>query len=327
MNYSLNLFESILDSSSEHIVVIDRWGAILYVNRAWIEFGVANGLGAPQWIGKNYFEACEGSAAAGDTSAAQAFESIRQVINKQSVVSYVEYPCHSLTEQRWFIMRTTALRSAADTYLISHQNITERKLIEEKIRELTLTDELTGLANRRHFDRFLADEWRRAIRMKTPISLLFLDIDHFKRFNDQHGHIAGDECLKQIAAVMKLFGKRPGDLCARYGGEEFAIVLGNTEGDAARNLGMRLLKAIQDSSFNHAPVTASVGLSVMNPERGSTEARLIELADHALYAAKNLGRNQLCISDDNGNVAMGAKREDLHATQTDGLEHSRAARS
>lgn len=307
MEHSFDLFECVLDSLNEHIAVIDRWGVILYVNRAWIEFGVANGLGAPQWIGKNYLDAGEGSAAAGDTSAAESVESIKEVINKQSIVSYFEYPCHSPTEQRWFIMRTTALRSAADTYLISHQNITERKLVEEKIRELTLTDELTGLANRRHFDRFLADEWRRAIRLKAPISLLLLDIDHFKRFNDQHGHIAGDDCLKHIAAVMKLFGKRPGDLCARYGGEEFAIVLGNTEGNAARNLGMQLLKAIQDSSFNHAEVTASLGLSVMHPERGSTEGRLVELADHALYAAKNRGRNQLCISDNNGNVAEGAK--------------------
>jgi PAS domain-containing protein len=134
MNYSFDFFESILDSISEHLVVIDRWGVILYVNRAWIEFGIANGVGAPQWIGTNYFEACERSAAAGDTSAHQAVESMRQVINKQSVVSYVEYPCHSLTEQRWFIMRMTGLRSSPDTYLISHRNMTDRKLIEEKIR-------------------------------------------------------------------------------------------------------------------------------------------------------------------------------------------------
>lgn len=325
MKYSFDLFESILDSMSEHIVVIDRWGVILYVNRAWIEFGIANDLGAPQWVGQNYFEACERSATASDTSAGQAVESIRQVINKQSVTSSFEYPCHSLTEQRWFMMRTTALRSLSETYLISHQNITERKLFEEKIRELTLTDELTGLANRRHFDKFLADEWRRASRIKTAVSLLLMDIDNFKRFNDEYGHVAGDDCLKQIAAIIKLVGKRPGDLCARYGGEEFAIVLGNTESEPASILGMRLLKAIQNSSFSHSSVTASLGLAAMHPQKGGKEDSLIEAADKALYAAKHLGRNQLCISDRHENRAPGAKGADLSPMQRDGPEHSDVA--
>ena len=131
---SPDFFESILDSIAEHLVVIDRYGVILYVNRAWIEFAIANGLGAPQWVGENYLDVCDRAVKSGDSLAGAAADSIRSVINDANFVTNFEYPCHSPNEQRWFAMRTSTF-AASEAYLISHQNITDRKLTEG-VREL-----------------------------------------------------------------------------------------------------------------------------------------------------------------------------------------------
>ena len=133
---SPDFFESILDLIAEHIVVIDRYGVILYVNRAWIEFAIANGLGAPQWIGENYLYACDRAVKSGDISAGAAADSIKSVINDANLVTNFEYQCHSPNEQRWFSMRTCAF-VASEAYVISHRNITERKLAEDRLCELT----------------------------------------------------------------------------------------------------------------------------------------------------------------------------------------------
>ena len=117
-------------------MVIDRFGVILYVNRAWIEFAIANGLGAPQWVGENYLYACDRAVKSGDISAGAAADAIKSVINGANLVTNFEYSCHSPSEQRWFLMRTCAF-AASEAYLISHQNITDRKLADERIRDLT----------------------------------------------------------------------------------------------------------------------------------------------------------------------------------------------
>ena len=295
LKHSSEFFEAILDSMGESIVVIDREGGILYTNRAWLEFGIANGLGAPQWVGQNYLDACR-PALADDVWAQQAVEAIEEVISGEKTISYLEYPCHSPTEQRWFTMRIKPFDELANTFLISHQNITERKLIENKIRELTLIDELTGVANRRHFDKFLDDEWRRAIRERNPVSLILVDIDHFKQFNDRYGHQAGDKLLNEFGSIAKRACQRPGDLCARYGGEEFAFILGNTPAKPSERLAQALLKAIREANFDYEIVTASAGLASMYPQIGSAELDLIAAADQALYQAKERGRDQLCLA-------------------------------
>ena len=121
-------------------------------------------------------------------------------------------------------------------FVVSHQNITEGKLIEEQIHELSVLDALTEISNRRYFNYFLDEEWRRAQRFQHPVSLILFDIDCFKPFNDNYGHMAGDECLKKISAALNEFARRPGDLAARYGGEEFAIILGNTDAEGATKI-------------------------------------------------------------------------------------------
>lgn len=202
-------------------------------------------------------------------------------------------------------------------YVVSFLDISERKHIQEKLRltnialeeknqrlnEMAVKDGLTGVANRRAFDNHLQAEWNRSLRSGDPVSLIMLDIDYFKNYNDCYGHLAGDECLKRVADVLlnKGYTRRPGDLSARYGGEEFAIILGATDEIAASKIGKRIcvdvaemkipnkaVPAIED--FN--VVTVSAGVASMVPQTGDTPDQLIKAADEALYYAKNQGRNR-----------------------------------
>jgi len=187
-------------------------------------------------------------------------------------------------------------------FVTSHLDITERKLAEQQVMELATIDSLTDIFNRRHFNNFLRDEWHRNSRLSQPISLILLDVDSFKAYNDNYGHSMGDECLRRIGATLKDFVKRPGDLVARYGGEEFAIVLGNTDAAIAEKMAEDILLSIQDLKIPHAfsktsdVVTASAGVATAFPSRENTKNQLIESADLALYAAKETGRNRVSVN-------------------------------
>jgi diguanylate cyclase (GGDEF)-like protein/PAS domain S-box-containing protein len=185
------------------------------------------------------------------------------------------------------------------------RNIAERKAAEEKLQdaylaleELASVDSLTGSANRRQFDDSLAQEWRRSVRTGSPMSLLLLDVDHFKLYNDFYGHLRGDNCLRQIARAALDMVQRPGDLVARFGGEEFAVILPGTSRDAALGLAERLRSAVEQHSIEHTAsphnvVTISIGCATMIPERQINPNLLIEAADQALYEAKRSGRNRV----------------------------------
>ncbi len=298
---SIEFTESILNTITDHIVVIDRHCNIQFVNRSWVKFGEDNNcLTDSSWKGVNYLEACEKSAEMGDEYGRKAAEGIRKAINSELDIFYFEYPCHSPEEKRWFMMRVTPFRmQEADYYVISHQNITERKIAEEEVLSLSRIDGLTKIPNRRRFDEFLDSEWRRCARLKMPVTLAMIDIDHFKLLNDTYGHQAGDETLKKIGAVLKGFANRPGDICARYGGEEFAIVHGNTALEDSLTLIERLLDSIRKLKIPNkdAPtmpiVTASAGVATMDPALKSHPDQLIKAADTLLYKAKSYGRNQV----------------------------------
>ncbi len=181
------------------------------------------------------------------------------------------------------------------------------------LRELADTDQLTRIANRRHFDRKFKDEWRRAMREKSPISLLILDVDSFKLYNDIYGHQQGDECLKEIAHSLASITNRPADLAARHGGEEFSVLLPATKQSDASMLAERLRRKIEslkipfpESKFG--VVTVSIGVSCCEPSWATTNsdesnedqkvvfpAMLLTAADNALYVAKQKGKN--CISE------------------------------
>ena len=169
-----------------------------------------------------------------------------------------------------------------------------------QLERLSLTDPLTELANRRSFEQRLDVEWRRAFREQLPLSLVMIDIDHFKRFNDHFGHPAGDECLRQVSAALTRKARRPWDLPARLGGEEFAVLMPQTEEPGALAVAETFRAAIQDLALPHPEsgfqmVTISVGVATMYPHTpGATPKSLIEAADAALYVAKTTGRNRVC---------------------------------
>ncbi len=177
---------------------------------------------------------------------------------------------------------------------VTHQlNVANKEL-----QRLSTTDGLTGISNRRMYDELSVREWRRCERMKKPVSLVMVDVDNFKLYNDHYGHQAGDECLKQVAAQMKRAAPRPGDLVARYGGEEFVFVLGETDADGAKWVANLLRQRVADLKLPHAAsplqhVTVSCGVVSVVPAEGMSLDVLMQSADHALYQAKANGRNRV----------------------------------
>jgi diguanylate cyclase (GGDEF)-like protein/PAS domain S-box-containing protein len=185
-------------------------------------------------------------------------------------------------------------------------DISERKRGEEELlrlhrelEQLSMTDGLTGIANRRRFDQCLESEWSAARRNGQPLSLIVLDIDHFKQYNDAHGHVAGDECLKRIAVVLAGIARRPRDVVARFGGEEFIVLLPETDATAARALADECVAGIAALGIAHggaragALVTASLGMGTALVDATSTAQDFLKAVDGRLYAAKRGGRNRI----------------------------------
>jgi diguanylate cyclase (GGDEF)-like protein len=215
-------------------------------------------------------------------------------------------------------LEPTILKSKVGIFLEMYR---QRQLLEEKTRELDLkiveleelkrqleesnrklqhlssVDGLTGLFNRRHFDDIFQMEWKSAARRQSPISLIIIDIDHFKAFNDTYGHIAGDTCLQKVAKALVSALHRPVDMVARYGGEEFTVVLPDTDLKGAEMLANRMKENILAMAIPHSSsptgrfVTISAGVSTMVPRPGQPAANLLDAADKALYQAKEDGRN------------------------------------
>src|SRR4029079_4969987 len=164
---------------------------------------------------------------------------------------------------------------------------------EEKLAVLATTDSLTGLANRRHFDAVIVREWQRAYREKTPVSLLMIDADLFKPYNDTHGHQHGDQLLNAVGACIADRARRATDLAARYGGDEFALLLPNVGGKAALEIAEQIRKKVRALCMpsEAAPATASIGLATLTPQPGMDHRELIDTADKPLYSAKARGRD------------------------------------
>jgi diguanylate cyclase (GGDEF)-like protein len=173
--------------------------------------------------------------------------------------------------------------------------------VNEQLTRMSVTDALTQLSNRGHFDLMIDEEVRRAQRIKMPLSVLLLDIDHFKQVNDRYGHAVGDECLRLVAATFKQHGQRAGDLVARYGGEEFVIALPGADSRQASEQAERIRAAVAQlhptCGDTRLDLTVSIGMATLQPPMTSTPAQLLAAADAALYRAKNNGRNQVMTAE------------------------------
>ena len=210
---------------------------------------------------------------------------------------------------------------------INHSNLLREQLevANKAAEELARRDGLTGIPNRRRMDEYLTSEWQRAVRDKTPLSIILIDIDHFKNFNDTYGHQAGDEALIRVAGCLKGQTHRPADMVARYGGEEFLIVLPDTPLDGAYSLAEKMRRAVADLHIeNRGAATAGVlsiscGLSCIDSSGDNILDRLIQAADQALYEAKQGGRNRVYITPPGSAAAaalVAAHRPDHHPGRT-----------
>jgi diguanylate cyclase (GGDEF)-like protein len=199
------------------------------------------------------------------------------------------------------VVQLLALRRAnAELELLSRaQSLRQRELEEaqkqlqelnDELSEQSLTDALTNLKNRRAFDRLLANEYARSLRTRSPLALLMVDVDHFKAYNDQYGHLAGDQALQAVAAAIKSQA-RAYDHVARYGGEEFAVILPDTQVADTRAVAERIRQAVQALPGLHRPVAVSVGAAMAEAKTDPTD--LVNRADQALYQAKQAGRNRV----------------------------------
>jgi diguanylate cyclase (GGDEF)-like protein/PAS domain S-box-containing protein len=185
--------------------------------------------------------------------------------------------------------------------VLTMRDISEKKSFEARLAELANADALTGLANRRAFDQTLEREWKRALRSGSELSLLVMDVDHFKRFNDSYGHQAGDECLCSVAAAIRGQARRAGDLAARFGGDEFAVILPETDRDRAVDMAWNICRKVEELALSRpgpgpgVRATVSIGAASTSGLTGRLEMPrgLFEAADLALYRAKARGRNRV----------------------------------
>jgi diguanylate cyclase (GGDEF)-like protein len=231
------------------------------------------------------------------------FYAFKRVANLPLVVSV------GLSESEVFAAWRNKIKMLALVYLLMAGSILalvalfaselrRRETAEHAQAALARQDNLTGLANRRGFNEALDSEWQRAVRERKPLSLVMIDIDHFKRFNDSLGHPEGDRVLAAVAAAVQRAGQRPADLSARYGGEEMAVLLPDTDAKGARRIAETILANVRQlaephPSGEHGILTVSVGVATAFATQGTVPASLITLADTALYAAKQSGRNQV----------------------------------
>lgn len=199
-----------------------------------------------------------------------------------------------------YLMENLLRRDFLNSLLLESEN---RQLQEtsRELRRLSISDALTGLGNRRHFEYMLDQEWMRAMRAETPVSLILFDIDFFKNYNDNYGHQAGDDCLRLVAEELKGLARRPGDTAARYGGEEFVLVLPGTGLAQAASIAETCRTCVESLKIPHkhsqvsGVVTLSAGVATMIPDDGTSRRALLEAADTALYQAKRQGRNRVAL--------------------------------
>lgn len=220
------------------------------------------------------------------------FKPIEPVVLQSKVKFFIElYNQNKIIEQQKTLLE------------IKIKELSELKAANFNLENLSYTDGLTGISNRRNFDSYIEMSWNNCLNSSKPLSLIMMDIDYFKLYNDNYGHIKGDDCLKTVAKELSKSAKRTLDLSARYGGEEFVIILPETHKEGAEIIAEEIRKNIINLDIPHESspisknVTLSIGVTTMVPNNQHTISEFINDADKALYEAKSLGRNRTCSVD------------------------------
>jgi len=309
-NFAVNLMEHLVVPT----FVIDAEGKVMIWNRACERL---TGIRAAEVVGtrehwRAFYE--EPRPCLADVLASGHYEDMGTLYVSAAVPADIG---HGLRAENWCVMPKAGQRlylavDAGPIYdeggrlvavVETLRDMTEHKRAQLALQQLAERDGLTGLANRRSLDAYLDTEWRRGMRQGSPVSLILVDIDHFKRYNDHYGHLKGDECLRTVAASLQAALFRPADLAARYGGEEFAIVLPATDVYGAASVAERLrdvvhgLEIAHEAAPEHGRVTISLGVAGLVAEREGHSDSLVALADAALYRAKAGGRNRFEIAE------------------------------
>ena len=293
-------FRLLAENASDLVERFDAKGRRIYISPAITRL---TGYQAEELLGKSAYKAVNPQ----DLPAVlKARERLMRGVSSQETVTFRRE--HKDGHQIWLetSLRVVEDQSKAVGVVAVTRDISARKRLEEQLELMATRDGLTGLANRGAFDKALSQEFARARRTGQPLALLMLDADRFKRFNDDYGHIAGDNCLKAIARVTQDAARRPGDIAARYGGEELALILPATDHRAATDIAEHICRRIFALDIPHErnlpwkQVTISIGVAVLRPQDQANApdgAWLIERADAALYRAKSRGRNQWILAE------------------------------
>lgn len=293
-------FQFALQEMSDGLAVFDAAGVLVHCNEQYRGlFPLTRHLRTP---GTNIRTILAGVAATGEQLGIPSDHAgwVESIV--ESLKSSGEQEIH-LFDDRWMSIRTRP--TAGGMAVVVASEITKFKQAEvvavsltDQLRQLAGTDSLTGVLNRRAFDQTLETELKHSAADIKPISLLLVDVDHFKAYNDLYGHLAGDDCLRSVSQCLKHSTRRGGDTVARYGGEEFAIVLPNTGSDSARQVAEKLRRAIRELDLPHEgsdrqAVTVSIGVATVIATDALQPSELIARADDALYEAKAQGRDRV----------------------------------
>ncbi len=301
------LFRAFMNASPFLSYIKDAAGRLLFYNRT---FATRFGVSEYAWLGRSDDQLWGREISAAMRSEdheimagsrlVEGEERIRSASGHTTAWKTYRFPCHDSAGNVLLagVAVDVTVEAAHRTEIHRYQQ--ELELANERLRRLSLTDALTGLSNRRAFEDRLALEISVARRRNRALSVLLLDVDFFKRVNDEWGHAAGDEVLRRLAAILRTTIRLP-DMVARYGGEEFVVLLPESDTAAALGLAERLMAQIAGETWSHNPVTVSIGLASMIAELVNGN-ELVQQADQALYRAKRLGRNRTVIFGEEADI-------------------------
>ena len=296
------IYQSMMDNSPFVFLLKDEDGRLVWCNRLCAERWK---IRREDWIGKLDTERWPAEEARltrqrdlAVLASARVVETWEKELRSEGVVRYwatYRFPFRDEGGRRYIASLATDATRMAEAEMALSRSQQALVQVNQQLTELATTDALTGVRNRRAFDERLRQEFALALRHSLPLSLLLLDVDHFKEFNDRNGHTAGDAALRAVAQLLDGM-VRSTDMMARFGGEEFAVILPNTQQEGALVLAARLANAVAANTGAAEGLTLSIGIAAKSPELLNRD-RFVAIADEALYRAKSAGRNRIVVSD------------------------------